>query len=191
MATISRIRFEWIGTTTVGGGVSTFYSSNSDGSALAGAARSFFVSLVTLLPTGTVIRCPSGGETLDDVTGAVNGVWSMTPGADVIGTQDGKYAAGVGMRVVWNTAGITRRRRVRGSTYLVPLASMLYQADGTIDGPSVAAAQAAATTLAAADGGSMRIWSRPQTATSGDGASHAVLSASAVDKVSWLRTRRT
>ena len=190
MATISRIRFAWTGSAVAGGGVSTFYSSNSDPSVLATAIRTFYVSSAGQFPATLEIACPSGGETIDEVSGAVNGAWSMTPGANVIGAGGTNYAAGVGMRCVFNTGAVVRRRRIRGSTYLVPLVSGAYDTSGTITNATLSPIVTALATMVAADGGSLRVYTRPQTTTSNDGAAHAVTSAVAVDKVSWLRSRR-
>lgn len=191
MATISRIRVAWVGSAVTGGGVSTFYSANSDPSALVAALRVFFGSFNGIFPSTMELAYPSGGETLDEATGAVNGAWSMTAPANTIGAGGNNYAAGVGCRVRWNTSAITRRRRVRGSTYIVPIVNTAYVADGTIDNASLALIQGAIPTLLAADGGSIRVYSRPLTTTSGDGAAHPITSGTAIDKVSWLRSRRT
>jgi hypothetical protein len=115
----------------------------------------------------------------------------MTPGAVLTGSTTENYAAGVGFRFVWNTAGVTRRRRVRGSTYIVPIKGSFYGPDGTIDNTLITNALASAATLVAADSGSMRVWSRPSAAGASDGAAHQVLSASVPDTVTWLRSRRT
>lgn len=191
MATLSRVRIAWVGTTSVGPGVSTFYSSNSDPAAFITALRTWFGAFNGLFPLGTVIKFPSAGETIESTDGAINGAWTMTPLADLTGVGGATYAAGVGLRVSWNTAGITRRRRVRGSTFLVPIASSLYQNNGTIDDASLALVNGAIPALIAADGGSMRVYSRPSAVGATDGAAHAVLSGNAPDKVSWLRSRRT
>jgi len=192
MADIARVRFVWSGTPLVGGGVSTFYTSNLAPATFTTAVRTFLAACGGLFPAGTTITPPSGGELIDENTGALSGVWTMTPGAALSGSGGaGAYAAGVGMRVRWNTAGVTRGRRVRGTTYLLPAMASTYQSDGTIADSNVALVQTAADTLVAADSGSMRIWSRPSTSGGSDGASHAVTSSTVPDAVTWLRSRRT
>lgn len=185
------MRVEWSGTAVVGGGVSTFYSSNSAPGTILAAIRAWFLSFNGALPTGVSIVFPSSGETIDDTTGTINGVWTATAPDVVVGQDADPYAAGVGMRVVWNTAGITRGRLVRGATYIVPLSADFYDTNGSIDGTLVSNMQTATDTLIAADSGSLRVWSRPSTSGGSDGASHAITSATVVDAVSWLRTRRT
>ena len=191
MPTLSRVRVNWIGSAVTGGGVSTFYSTNSDPSALVAALKVFFGSFNGLFPSTMELQYPGSGETIDETSGAVNGAWAITPPSNTIGAGGNNYAAGVGCRIRWNTAAITRRRRVRGSTYLVPIVNTLYDTTGTIDNSSLALIQGAIPTLLAADSGSIRVYSRPQTTTSNDGAAHPITSGLAVDKVSWLRSRRT
>lgn len=174
-----------------GGGVSTFYTSNSDPSAFITALQFFYSSMSLRFPPSVTITAQPAGETIEVESGAINGAWAFTPPAAVNGTGSTSYAAGVGARVTWNTTAITRRRRVKGSTYLVPVVGTAYDTDGTLSSATVTAIQGAASTLIAADGGSMRVYTRPQTVESNDGAAHAVTSATAIDRVSWLRSRRT
>lgn len=191
MASIARITALWTGTTVVGGGVSTFYSSNLSPGGFCTALRTYFVTTGGSIASGTTITIQPTGDLIDENTGALTGAWSTTPPAAVICSGSANWASGVGTRQVWNTAGITRRRRVKGSTFLVPLGGNLYDGTGSIADATVAILQGAGATLLAADSGSMRIWSRPSGAGASDGAAHAVLSCSTPDRVSWLRSRRT
>lgn len=191
MATIARIPVEWSGLAVEGNGVSTFYTSNSTTGTYLAALREFFFSLRGMFPDGVSLVFPGAGDTINDATGELNGTWTSSAPAVVTGTQTGVFAQGVGARMVWRTAGITRGRRVRGTTFLVPIAGNQYGTDGTLaDGVATGMASAGAT-LRAADSGSMRIWSRPSGPSASDGASHAVTSAEGPDAVSWLRSRRT
>lgn len=191
MSTLARIRVTWNGSPVEGGGVSTFYTSNSDGSALNTAIRQFFSSCAVALPVGLTIGFEPGGETIESTTGQINGAWTMTAPAYVSGAADGPWAMGVGARIKWVTAGITRGRRVRGSTFLVPLSVDAYDDDGSVNDAVVGTFQTASNTLAGADSGSMRIYSRPTSALAADGVAHAVTSAIAPASVTWLRSRRT
>jgi len=104
------------------------------------------------------------------------------------------FANGVGIRVKWSTAGIYRGRRVKGSWFGVPLVSGVYLSDGTIDNATVATFQAAATALIAANPG-LLVYSRKAAADAHHGATdgefNVITAGTAVDKVSWLRSRRT
>lgn len=190
MPTLSRVRVGWTGVPVVGGGVSTFYSSNSDPSAFNTALRAFFVTVGAHLATGVVITFEAAGDTIDEATGEINGSWSMTVPNNVVASGSANWAAGVGARVVWATAGITRGRRVKGSTYLVPIGANLYDGTGSISAGALTDMQSAANTLRAADSGSMRIYTRPNAALGSSGAAHAVTGSTVPDAVTWLRSRR-
>lgn len=191
MATLSRVRVSWEGAPVVGGGLSTFYSTNLTPTTFVGAVRTFFSNIAFLFPDDVSIQVAGDGDTFTDTTGALVGSWSMTPPAVVLGLDTGTYAKGVGIRTVWNTLGIRNGRRVRGSTFLVPIGSANYDSAGSIASAVLTMVQSAADALEASDSGSMRIWSRPSDSSSTDGASHAITSASVPDAVTWLRSRRT
>lgn len=198
MPTLARVRVTLSGTTVIGGGVATFFSSNSDPSAFNTALRAFFLTVGAFQPIGTVYGFEGGGDTIDETTGVINGSWSMTAPAAVNVGVNAAYAGGVGTRVVWATSGITNGRRVKGSTYIVPLLTSQYDVNGAIADASLGTMVTAANTLRAADSGSMRVYTRPLYSGTGpgrtrvrDGKSQSVLAATVPDKVSWLRSRRT
>lgn len=175
----------------VGGGVSTFYTVEGNAAAFQAALTTFYTSMKLLCPTGGSFTVPTAGEKIDDNTGELAGTWAAGTGGVINCTNSTEYAAGVGARIVWETAGTRGGRRVRGSTFIVPLGSNQWQNDGTLSPTCVGAIQTAANILlgsvAAED---MVILSRVTPAHL-SGTSSGVLSARAVDKVSWLRGRRT
>lgn len=189
MPQIARLRVTWTGSAVVGGGLSTFYTLVSDVAGLPAAVQTFFTSLAPLVPTTLQWTIPRNGDTIDDGSGELTGTWSEA-GADLVVNSSlaGAYPNGVGARVVWVTSGIHRGRRVRGATFICPLASGSFQSDGTLTDANVTTIRNAATTLVAAK--PLRIFSRPQPGAA-DGASNPVISSTVPDKVSWLRSRRT
>jgi len=191
MAQLSRIPVEWSGTAATGGGLSVFYSTASTPTTYLTALRGFFFSIAGLFPTDLTLTFPGGGDVFEATTGELVGDWTSTAPAVVTGTQAGAYAKGVGCRLVWRTAGITRGRRVRGSTFMVPIAANQYDTNGTLQGSVVSSLEGAGATLIAADSASMRIWTRPSASGASDGADHEITSAVSPDSVSWLRSRRT
>lgn len=191
MATLSRLEVTWSGTPVTGGGISTFYSSNSDPTAFYTAVRAFFVAVGPSIASGVTFSFSPSGDTIESTTGQINGSWSLTTPTAVAASGSSNWAMGVGTRVRWLTAGITRGRRVRGSTFLVPLGGNLYDGTGSIADATVSTLATAAVTLAAADSGSMRIYSRPTSIAAADGVAHAVTGSDLPDRVSWLRSRRT
>lgn len=186
---IQRLRVEWSGTSVEGAGVTTFYADADGTMAIQVGAGGFFDEVLDLLPPGTTITIPAGGDVLDESTGTITGAWGG--GSSTVKTQSlpQAYAAGVGARVVWETGGIRNGRRVKGSTFVLPLGNTCYENDGSLTAATITALDAACAAMLAQVPTQMRVWSRP-TATL-PGVAHPVLGYSVPDKVSWLRSRRT
>jgi len=179
----------WSGSLTTGPGLSTFYLASTDLTGKPANLVTFFTAIRSFFPTGMTWTIPTSGDQLDDATGALVGAWSASGGGVVTGNASGtNYAQGVGCRITWNTNGIHRGRRVRGTTFLTSLNAIEFQVDGTPQGGTVTAIQSAANTLVT-NLGSMVIWGRPKGSESG--ASFNVQNATVPDAVSWLRSRRT
>lgn len=190
MADLFRCRVGWSGTGVVGPGVSTFYST-SGGPALNDAARAFFNTIKWAFP-GTLVQWdfPGGGEIVDSFTGQATGAWSGGVTTPIISTSSfQQHPAGVGCRVVWTTPGFSHGRRVRGSTYLVPLANTMFSGDGTLDDDSRTQIATAAEVFRAASG--LAIHTRPKHAGESTGGHASVTGVIVPDKVSWLKSRRT
>jgi hypothetical protein len=187
MPNIARIPVVWDGLTGMPG-VSVFYSLAADSTAAVAALTAFFTSIRASFPSGLTWSIPSNGDTLEELTGALTGEWTGAAGSGV--TSNGgatSYAAGAGFRVVWGTGGIGPHKRIKGSTFLVPLLGSLYDVNGTIAGGTVSTTQTAANTLVATN--KLRIWHRP-TPGGSNGLVYLITSASVPDKVSTLRSRR-
>jgi hypothetical protein len=97
----------------------------------------------------------------------------------------------VGARVKWNTNGLFGDRKVVGSTFIVPLIINAYEGAGNLTSAVITNLQSAANALVTDMAGDMVIWSRGRVGGPPIGEKNAVVSASAPDKVSWLRSRRT
>lgn len=187
---LDRVRVEWSGAALVGPGVSTFYCTAGNGASLSSELHDFFDALKGYFPNTKVTwSFPDGGEVIDSATGQATGTWSggiyQTVAASGAGSN---WANGVGGRVRWNTSVFHNGRRVRGSTFLVPFQSGVYDNDGTLVGSAVTAIQTAAEALLSGVP-TMGILTRPHPGMS-DGGFATVSTAEAVDKVSWLRSRR-
>jgi hypothetical protein len=188
MTTLSRLRVAWAGAPVTGPGVSTFYTAG-DGAALSSALVAFYTAIKSSFPAQLHWEIAHSGETIDDNTGNLTGAWGSGAPTVVNGTGVNEHAQGVGTRVVWVTNGVTGSRRVRGSTYLVPLCNNQYDTTGDIISGAVTAFTTAATAVVTALGEDLVILSRKTPAHSG--ASHGVVSAHCSTHVSWLRSRRT
>jgi hypothetical protein len=89
--------------------------------------------------------------------------------------------------VDWITDTITNRRRLRGRTFLVPIAGNAYQTNGTLYDSARTALQTAATAFVAAQSTSFVIYHR---GTGSDGSNGLVTSAFVPDMIAVLRSRR-
>lgn len=180
---------EWTGTAVVGGGISTFYGDEGETGLDPAAILAFFDDIKDLVAPGVTWTIPNGGDMINPSDGSLAGVWSGTGGGTVVSTGSGAYAAGVGARIAWGTAGVVAGRRVRGSTFIVPLTINGYGTDGTLNDTARGTIASAAGDLLTALGAGFVIWSRPAPGRSGS--MHAVTSTVTPDRVSWLRSRRT
>lgn len=173
----------------VGDGLSTFYWGSSGLAGYPSAVLAFFNAIKALVPGGVTWTVPSSGDLIDDATGELHGTWSISGGGAVASTGISTYASGVGARVVWVTGAIRGGRRVRGSTFIVPLTTAQYDADGTIQSTAAATIKSAADAYLTSVGVNALVWSRPRTGLAGSGV--PIASTLVPDKVSWLRGRRT
>lgn len=171
-----------------GGGVSTFYFTEAHTGFIADIAG-MFTTLVSRFPNGVQWTLENTGDLIDVETGAITGTWTDGSTTVLTGSLSGSYAAGVGARIRWATNGISNKRRVRGSTFLVPLGTTCYATDGSIEAPALLSLQNASGSLLANSDGNMRIYTRPVGGIGGR--AHTVVGSTVPDKVSWLRTRRT
>jgi len=175
----------------VGPAVSTFYTSGS-GASLATALQTFFTSVQSAFPNASVSwDFPAGGEIIDSASGHLVGAWSGGSAVTITAAAPGSgWASGVGTRIVWNTAGVVNFRRVRGSTFMVPLGIGAYDSDGTIvSGTLTVLRNASAALLTSVP--TLSVWSRPPKGQDFGGGVNPITSATVPDKVSWLRSRRT
>lgn len=189
MADIIRLRAVLAGSAVPGGGVSTFYTSAASFSGMPGAVKAFYTSLVASCPSSLSVTVPNTADVIDVATGTITGSVTTTGGGTVTMTGGGAYVMGTGARVTWVTTGIVNGRRVRGTTFVVPITSGNFEGDGQIAAGFLSGLQGYADTLRAAIPADMVVWSRPTTTRAGSISS--VVGAQIPDKVSWLRTRRT
>ena len=188
MANLARVRTVWSGSPVTGGGVSTIYVSEAK-TGIVAAVAACFTSVRGLMPTGITLTTENTGDLIDVETGAITGTWTDGSTSLIATNGTGNYAAGVGARVRWQTNGVTNRRRVRGSTFLVPLTVAQYDTDGTIIPACITSMQSAFGSLMSALTPDLKIYTRPRNGAGGR--SSNVVGLTVPDRVSWLRSRRT
>lgn len=167
-------------------GYSILYA--TPGAGISGDVQAFFTAVRTELPSSVSITGPTGGDSIDPVTGTLTGTWSGGTGGTINGMSAAVYAGPAGAVVTWLTDGIANGRRVRGRTFLVPLSSSAYQTDGSLLAGSLTAIQSAANALVSSAAGNLLVWHRPVGGVGGS--AHAVTGAKVSDRVAVLRSRR-
>lgn len=189
MADFARLRVTLTGNPVTGPSVATFYNSAPGSVGFADAVEAFYTSVVGQFPFNLQFTVPSNGDILESTTGDLIGAWSDPGTGGVVSTSGAaNWTQGVGARVVWNTNGLFNGRRVRGSTFMVPLWSGAYEGAGMLVAGTISTFQSAANALIAA-WPDLCVYSRNTNGTNGE--VNVVTSASVPDAVSWLRTRRT
>jgi len=126
---------------------------------------------------------------LDSDTGETLG--AVPRGAVAINqpTGTGAYSGPSGAVINWNTADYRAGRRIRGRTFVVPLANTAYDANGTLTTAALGALRTGANKLVGDAGGpEFGVWSRPRGGSGGVFAT--VVGASVPDKAAVLRSRR-
>jgi hypothetical protein len=185
-------RPQWL--TTGGAGTSVFHgrdttlgSTEDAAQELADRARAFLFEMVNSLPDEVTISFP--GEVLErnTSTGVLEAAHGITAPASFGGNVSGAFAAPAGARVHWNTDAIVSGRRLRGRTFIVPIATAAYDTNGTLTSTFRTALQSAANTFITSGGTAnveVSVWSPTH------GVQADVTSASVPDEAAILRSRR-
>jgi hypothetical protein len=122
-----------------GTGYSVFHVREAVTPSIATAAQGFaddlragLNSLGGDLPNDVTISFESEAREIDVSTGTLIGVHGVTAPANVVGIQTGVYSAPSGAKVDLNTEAIVAGRRLKGRTFIVPLASTSYSDSGQV-----------------------------------------------------------
>lgn len=189
MPIVERWRIAWSGSAVVGGGVSTHFF-ETPVSSISTDVGNFYKECLKYCPPSVTVTIPSSGDLIDTADGSITGTWTHGGVQTWPGTAASNfYAGGVGARIVWNTLGRKNNRRIKGSTFIVPLAASMYDTDGTLLAAPATDLKFRGDTLVTAQTGSMGIWSRPEAGAGG--LFNSIVDCNSPDKVSWLRSRRT
>lgn len=184
---MKRLVVEWSGPAVEGNAVSVLHFDDVYGTA-ASQTKASFDAAKSLFSSNLTITVPSGGDVIDETNGELIDVWNEPGGGGtIVGTSATNQAAGVGACITWLTNGIVNGRRVRGRTFMVPLYSNLYEADGTLSSGAVTLLQAFGASFLT---GGLGVWHRPTTTGSTDGSFHDVINYRLGDRVAFLSSRR-
>lgn len=177
----------WTGSQVVGPSVSSFFFDAAD-SGYPAAVLGLFDALKAHVPTGVQIAVPNTGDVLNDATGDIIGTWTEPGGGIITGTGSTAFILGTGYRIVWTTNGIRNGRHVRGTTFLVPTVSSIFDTSGRLTVAAQTTAMTAASAYLSALGGAGRVWSRPKGGANGE--SNEINGRQVPEQPSWLRSRR-
>lgn len=202
MAAIWQCTWVWSGFTGAPGYTNLYYQSSSGGGtealAAANKSRILFQQLATTLPTGMTLALNTDVKELDDATGDLLDIWTVSGVAGVTGSGLGQGPSPAGACIDWLTTTVHAGRRMQGRTFIVPLPSGAYQSDGTINTASLGSIQAAAEAMRTATGPTFGVWGRPRPAvptatpprTAVAGLWGPAVSSRVPDKTVVLRSRR-
>lgn len=160
--------------------------------AAADSVRSLFDDLKGFLSSSVHVLVLPNVEQINEADGVLIDEFTLaTPPADVVGTSASPYAGPSGMLLNWKTGSIVAGRRVRGRTFIVPMATNQYDSDGTITSGALAIAQTAVDAYRVRAGTTPMVWHRPTGGPPGTGGlGVAITSAVVSDKAVVLRSRR-
>ncbi len=190
---ITRVTAEWSGFSGAPGYSNFYFAAFGSGDAVdleVARVRALFNAIPTYIPSGVSVRVLQEAAILDESSGELLGYsQATTQPSQVTGTGIGSWSAASGAVLTWNTETIARGRRLRGRTFLVPLAVAAYDTSGTLAQAFMTAATTGANALIGdGTGPTAVIWSRPR---GGAGGSAGPITSSRVaDRVSVLRSRR-
>lgn len=189
MVDILQARVTLSGSAVVGPSVSTFYSTGT-ASGFRAALNDLYEGWKIFSPPALTFTVPADGVVLSSVTGEFVDTWADGTATGHTGTHTAtSFAQGVGVRLTWITSGITNRRRVRGSTYMVPCVGQVFDSSGTIEPGTRTSMRDLVNGYISDMVTDAVIWTRPIDGAGGK--LNQIISGDVPDTVSTLRSRRT
>lgn len=143
------------------------------------------------LPTSVYTGIDPTVEAIESTTGAVQAFWTATVAAPVAGGGVASFAAPSGACVSWYTSTVRKNRRIRGRTFVVPLDTASYEADGTLI-PTIAGVinPASQALINSAGPAHLGVWARPSSKGATDGQWAQATAYRMQDKAAMLTSRR-
>lgn len=175
-------------------GYSSFYFAGgggliTDAQQVADRVSDAIPGLAAALPGDVRIAVENEVERLDSDTGEILGFHSVTTDAGFTGGGSGGYSAASGAVINWRTDDVRFGRRIRGRTFIVPLAGNGFDADGTLSASALSDVNGFANAIRGGDLDSeLVVWSRPRDGAGGVAAT--VTGHSVPDMAAVLRSRR-
>lgn len=191
--TIARVTAVWSGFQGAPGYSNFFFDSFGTGDQVdleVGRVVAFFEALDVLLPSVVDIDVDQEVAFFDEVTGELIGYENASTVPETIpGTAATAYSAPSGAVINWSTDTVARGRRLRGRTFIVPIASTWYENNGTLVANAIGNLSNAADALIGDGSGPQSvIWSRPRNGA--DGSIGPITGYRIPDMAAVLRSRR-
>lgn len=159
--------------------------SSSQATAAADRLRNFFFAQAGLLPSTCSVNFAATAQVFD-VAGVLIDEVALSPvPSAVIGTATGAYSGATGAVINWITGEISGGRRVRGRTFMVPLAAG-YDTAGSLAAATITTITNAANALANGVPGIIV----HQALGDGGGRESLITGATVPDRAAILRSRR-
>jgi|KBSSwiStaDraftv2_1062776.scaffolds.fasta_scaffold566198_2 hypothetical protein len=202
MAAIFQVVWRWSGPVGGEGFTNLFFDATTDTSAAALDAveksRLLFDGVKALIPDAYNIAPDPAVRVLDDVTGDLLTIYTVTGVTAVDCTGAGVFAAPAGACIDWLTTTVHGSRRMQGRTFLVPLFGSAYDSNGSILNAYVTTIATAAEAMRTETGPAFGVWGRPRAAdpdhvppiTARDGLWGPAVSSRVPDKTVILTSRR-
>lgn len=203
MTELLRVRARWTGFSGAPGYTVLHFrdfastNDNPDAVTQAGATgavtrtRAFFDAIKALLPTQVLINVEPEVDVIESTDGKLQRSYTTGTTAAVAGTATSAFSAASGAVVNWRTDGVRNGRRVRGRTFLVPIAMTAFATTGQLSTASQTTLQSAATALADnAQTPDLHVFGRPTAAGATDGVAHPVSNAGVPLMGAILTSRR-
>lgn len=141
------------------------------------------------IPSEVSLAVESEVEIIDAETGEILGMVDVDAEVPSQPRGEGGYSAVSGAVVNWRTNQYRAGRRIRGRTFIVPLAGGAYQSDGTLTSAPLNTLRTFASEMVGSAGGpEFGVWSRPRAGAGGVFA--PVVSGNVPDMAAVLRSRR-
>lgn len=165
----------------------------ADGDSAKARVNDYAFTIKGLIPPSVTLQVDSEAELIEDTNGKLVDVYGgsapPTNGGSGSGTQG--YSAPAGAVISWSTAGIRNGRRIRGRTFVVPLAGDAYENNGTLAPSALMVLGLAADTLRNPSGTpDLGVYARPTAPGANDGEWSVVTGHRIPDMAAVLRSRR-
>lgn len=202
MVAMFQVTTEWSGGPGGTGFTNLYFEHSdppSDGAADACAnVGTFWTAVKVLIPSAYTLTIQPAVKVIEATTGDLDDIIDTTPPAPIACSGAGTFAAPAGACVDWLTTTVHGSRRMQGRTFLVPLFSSAFQADGSLLDAYRTTISGAASALIAAAGPTFGVWGRPIVAdpdatppvVGRAGLFGAVVSSRVPDKIAVLTSRR-